>query len=114
MGSKVIVQMNGAKTTLLDPSGAVQPKEFTFDFSYWSFDAAAPNFATNPKVYSDLGVSVLNNAWLGFNCCLFAYGQTGSGKSYSMVRRGTNTARPRTVKRPFPAAAVGCGRSRLC
>ena len=83
MGSKVIVQMNGAKTTLLDPSGAVQPKEFTFDFSYWSFDAAAPNFATNPKVYSDLGVSVLNNAWLGFNCCL-EWGTpvlTSSGKS---------------------------------
>ena len=108
MGSKVIVQMNGAKTTLLDPSGSVQPKEFTFDFSYWSFDAAAPNFATNPKVYSDLGVSVLNNAWLGFNCCLFAYGQTGSGKSYSMVRGGTNTARQRTIKRPF--LAFSCSR----
>ena len=71
MGSKVIVQMNGAKTTLLDPSGSVAPKEFTFDFSYWSFDAASPAFATNPKVYSDLGVSVLNNAWSGYNCCLF-------------------------------------------
>ena len=93
MGSKVIVQMNGAKTTLLDPSGAVQPKEFTFDYSYWSFDPAAPNFATNPKVYSDLGVSVLNNAWLGFNVCLFAYGQTGSGKSYSMVSAGGSTDR---------------------
>ena len=68
MGAKVIVQMNSAKTTLLDPSGAVAPKEFTFDFSYWSFDSSAPNFATNPKVYSDLGVSVLNNAWSGYNC----------------------------------------------
>lgn len=71
LGAKVIVQMNGAKTTLLDPSGAVAPKEFTFDFSYWSFDSSSPSFATNPKVYSDLGVSVLNNAWSGYNCCLF-------------------------------------------
>ena len=70
MNSKVIVQMVGAKTVLLDPSGAVPPREFTFDFSYWSFDSASPSFATNPKVYSDLGVSVLNNAWSGYNCCL--------------------------------------------
>src|SRR4051812_18761390 len=73
MDAKVIVNMAGAKTTLLDPSGATPPRDFTFDFSYWSFDSAAPNFATNPKVYSDLGVSVLNNAWEGYNCCLFAY-----------------------------------------
>lgn len=64
------------------------PRDFTFDFSYWSFDSSSPHFATNPKVYSDLGVSVLNNAWAGYNCCLFAYGQTGSGKSYSMVGYG--------------------------
>jgi hypothetical protein len=70
MGSKVIVQMQGAKTTLLDPTGAVAPKDFTFDFSYWSFDSSSPQFATNPKVYSDLGVSVLNNAWSGYNCCV--------------------------------------------
>ena len=52
--------------------GSTAPRDFTFDFSYWSFDPSAPHFATNPKVYSDLGVSVLNNAWGGFNCCLFA------------------------------------------
>lgn len=37
-----------------------------------------------------LGEEVLNNAWEGYNCCLFAYGQTGSGKSYSMVGYGNN------------------------
>jgi kinesin family protein 1 len=88
LGAKCIVQMTAAKTTLLDPSGGVPPKDFTFDFSYWSFDSAAPNFATNPKVYADLGVSVLNNAWSGYNCCLFAYGQTGSG-SVTCVLAGT-------------------------
>jgi len=88
LGSKRIVRMNGAKTTLVDPSGVAPEKDFTFDFSYDSFDSSAANFATNPKVYADLGVSVLNNAWGGYNCCLFAYGQTGSGKSYSMVGYG--------------------------
>ena len=42
------------------------------------------------KVFKDLGESVLDNAWRGYNCTLFAYGQTGSGKSYSMVGFGDN------------------------
>lgn len=35
-------------------------------------------------------MEVLNNAFDGFNACLFAYGQTGSGKSYSVVGYGEN------------------------
>jgi kinesin family protein 1 len=42
------------------------------------------------KVFNDLGMGVLNNAWNGFNASLFAYGQTGSGKSYSVVGYGSN------------------------
>lgn len=42
------------------------------------------------KVYNDLGQTVLNNAWGGYNTSLFAYGQTGSGKSWSIVGYGVN------------------------
>jgi hypothetical protein len=35
-------------------------------------------------------MEVLDNAFNGFNACLFAYGQTGSGKSYSIVGYGEN------------------------
>jgi hypothetical protein len=42
------------------------------------------------KVFNDLGLEVLNNAFDGFHVCLFAYGQTGSGKSYSMTGYGEN------------------------
>lgn len=35
-------------------------------------------------------MDVLNNAFDGYNACLFAYGQTGSGKSYSIVGYGAN------------------------
>lgn len=45
--------------------------------------------AGQPTVFSDLGMSMLESAWQGFNCSLFAYGQTGSGKSYSMMGTGT-------------------------
>ena len=36
------------------------------------------------------GIEVLDNAFAGYNACLFAYGQTGSGKSYSVVGYGEN------------------------
>lgn len=42
------------------------------------------------KVFDDLGQTVMDNAWKGYNCSLFAYGQTGSGKSYSIVGFGQN------------------------
>ncbi|KAM7368249.1 hypothetical protein PAMP_014489 [Pampus punctatissimus] len=36
-------------------------------------------------VFQCLGGSLLDNAFLGYNACIFAYGQTGSGKSYTMM-----------------------------
>ena len=40
-------------------------------------------------IYSQ-GIELLENAFQGYNACLFAYGQTGSGKSYSIVGYGEN------------------------
>ncbi|VDK46831.1 unnamed protein product [Anisakis simplex] len=37
------------------------------------------------EVFKHVGSGVLNNAFSGYNACIFAYGQTGSGKSYSMM-----------------------------
>ena len=37
-----------------------------------------------------MGKEVLDNAFKGYNACLFAYGQTGSGKSFSIVGTDTN------------------------
>uniref|UniRef100_A0A1I8HLB6 Kinesin-like protein n=1 Tax=Macrostomum lignano TaxID=282301 RepID=A0A1I8HLB6_9PLAT len=78
-------------------------KTFAFDYSYWSHDgfeerpdgvlepqSASSNYASQKRVFGDLGQGVLNNAFLGYNCSLFAYGQTGAGKSYSMVGYGSN------------------------
>uniref|UniRef100_A0A8C6V9K7 Kinesin family member 13Bb n=1 Tax=Neogobius melanostomus TaxID=47308 RepID=A0A8C6V9K7_9GOBI len=36
-------------------------------------------------VFQCLGESLLNNAFMGYNACIFAYGQTGSGKSFTMM-----------------------------
>ena len=42
------------------------------------------------KVFKDLGLGMLENAWSGYNSTIFAYGQTGSGKSYSIMGHGAN------------------------
>ena len=63
-------------------------KVFAFDKSYWSFDKNAPNYAGQENLHRDLGKPLLDNAFQGYNNCIFAYGQTGSGKSYSMMGYG--------------------------
>jgi len=52
--------------------------------------SSSSRYASQQKVFDDLGKGVLENAFEGFNCSLFAYGQTGSGKSYSMIGYGVN------------------------
>uniref|UniRef100_A0A8C9L5Q9 Kinesin-like protein unc-104 n=1 Tax=Pavo cristatus TaxID=9049 RepID=A0A8C9L5Q9_PAVCR len=46
-------------------------------------------FNTRKKTLSHLvtclGENILQNAFEGYNACIFAYGQTGSGKSYTMM-----------------------------
>uniref|UniRef100_A0A8C4GT65 Kinesin family member 13A n=1 Tax=Dicentrarchus labrax TaxID=13489 RepID=A0A8C4GT65_DICLA len=39
-------------------------------------------------VFKCLGEGILENAFQGYNACIFAYGQTGSGKSFSMMGNG--------------------------
>lgn len=99
--AKCIIQMKGDQTHLIPPSGtddksrktgpkgsADGQKSFTYDKSYWSFDKNAPNFAGQDNLFADLGIPLLDNAFKGYNNCIFAYGQTGSGKSYSMMGYG--------------------------
>ncbi|KAG4437235.1 hypothetical protein IFR05_007289 [Cadophora sp. M221] len=101
-GAKCIVQMEGAQTVLVPPPDAeermrsgkggakdIGQKVFAFDKSYWSFDKSDPNYAGQDDLHEDLGKPLLDNAFQGYNNCIFAYGQTGSGKSYSMMGYGT-------------------------
>ncbi|XP_022096862.1 kinesin-like protein KIF28P [Acanthaster planci] len=99
-----IIKMYGKTTEIVDPANKQsEPKKFTFDQSYWSHDGykegpdgyleavgSKSPYVDQRKVFKDLGMSVLENAWKGYNCCMFAYGQTGSGKSYSVVGYGAN------------------------
>ena len=99
--SKLIVDVQGNTTTIIDPAGRSAPKSFSFDFAYWSFDGLSVNpdgtcvpqserYADQHRVFADLGAGVVSNALLGYNSAVFAYGQTSSGTSYSMIGYGPN------------------------
>ncbi|KAM3841882.1 kinesin-like protein KIF14 [Vipera latastei] len=78
-----VVSMEGQETVVHHPS-TKQIYNFTFDFSFWSFDKRL-NYASQEKIYQSLAMPLLETAFEGYNACLFAYGQTGSGKSYTMM-----------------------------
>lgn len=97
--AKCVVQMKDAQTILVPPPEAEERmrkggkagdghKTFAFDKSYWSFNRKDSNFAGQDNLFNDLGAPLLDNAFQGYNNCIFAYGQTGSGKSYSMMGYG--------------------------
>ncbi|XP_067428189.1 kinesin-like protein KIF13B isoform X2 [Thunnus thynnus] len=91
--TKCVVEMEGNQTVLHpaitnvnkgDPRN--QPKVFAYDHCFWSMDESQKDkFAGQEVVFQCLGESLLDNAFLGYNACIFAYGQTGSGKSYTMM-----------------------------
>ncbi|XP_014465871.1 kinesin-like protein KIF1B isoform X6 [Alligator mississippiensis] len=85
--SKCIIQMQGNSTSIVNPKNPKEaPKSFSFDYSYWSHTSAEdPCFASQSRVYNDIGKEMLLHAFEGYNVCIFAYGQTGAGKSYTMM-----------------------------
>ncbi|KAJ9051975.1 hypothetical protein DSO57_1038802 [Entomophthora muscae] len=100
-GAVGLIKMSGQMTTIERPppgkdekpnsvsKDESQPKSFTFDRSYWSAGAPSDSdYASQKMVFEDIGRSMLDHAFGGYNTCIFAYGQTGSGKSYSMVGYG--------------------------
>ncbi|VDM51755.1 unnamed protein product [Angiostrongylus costaricensis] len=85
LNTKGVVRMCDGQTILDHISDDKQPKTFAFDHSFCSTDVNDSNFASQETVFNSLGSGVIENAFSGYNACIFAYGQTGSGKSYSMM-----------------------------
>ena len=59
------------------------------------------------EVFDNIGVPMLEEAYQGFNVCLFAYGQTGSGKTHSIQGDDTEEGAgvvPRFVQAMFDRA----------
>ncbi|XP_063702581.1 kinesin-like protein KIF13B isoform X3 [Culicoides brevitarsis] len=90
MGTENVIEMQENQTILHNPNSMdkiekKQPKTFAFDYCFYSTDPNAPNFASQENVFDSVGRDILENAFQGYNACIFAYGQTGSGKSYTMM-----------------------------
>uniref|UniRef100_A0AAZ3Q596 Kinesin-like protein KIF13B n=1 Tax=Oncorhynchus tshawytscha TaxID=74940 RepID=A0AAZ3Q596_ONCTS len=87
--TKCVVEMNGNQTVLNPKQTHTHTQTFSvfaYDYCFWSMDEAdTDKFAGQEVVFQCLGESLLDNAFLGYNACIFAYGQTGSGKSYTMM-----------------------------
>ncbi|KAM9310605.1 kinesin-like protein KIF13A isoform 2-T2 [Pholidichthys leucotaenia] len=95
LNTKCVVDMEDNQTVLHPPPSNAkgesrkQPKVFAFDHCFWSMDESnVPKYAGQEVVFKCLGEGVLENAFQGYNACIFAYGQTGSGKSFSMMGNG--------------------------
>lgn len=56
-------------------SGPGFPHSFSYDHCFWSFDKNCETFATQKYVYNKIGKPLVENAFDGYNTCLFAYGQ---------------------------------------
>uniref|UniRef100_A0A8D3BE35 Kinesin family member 13A n=1 Tax=Scophthalmus maximus TaxID=52904 RepID=A0A8D3BE35_SCOMX len=83
--TKCVVDMEDNQTVLHPPPSSV----FAFDHCFWSMDESnVPKYAGQEVVFKCLGEGILENAFQGYNACIFAYGQTGSGKSFSMMGNG--------------------------
>jgi len=80
--------MDGERTEIVDEEG--NKRSYSFDFSFWSHDGFETDangymrkqddfsaYADQQLVFDLLGREVLDQAWEGYNTCLFAYGQTG-------------------------------------
>jgi len=88
LGTKCAVEMDNNQTILHHPDEQElnkQPKSFGFDHCFNSINPTSSNFVEQEEVFNMLGKDILDNAFKGYNACIFAYGQTGSGKSYSMM-----------------------------
>jgi maltoporin len=121
MSSGGVVSMRGGTQVLIsDPQNAATSSsanatvggrpahKFTFDYAYSSANPSDADFVNQQQVYDDLGTDVVDNAFSGYNACVFAYGQTGSGKTYTMM--GTEDDRgliPRICKTMFEKMTEG-------
>uniref|UniRef100_A0A3Q3CQ15 Kinesin family member 13Bb n=1 Tax=Haplochromis burtoni TaxID=8153 RepID=A0A3Q3CQ15_HAPBU len=91
--TKCVVEIDGNQTVLHPAVTSMNTtcvacflQVFAYDYCFWSMDDSQKDkFAGQDVVFQCLGESLLDNAFMGYNACIFAYGQTGSGKSYTMM-----------------------------
>jgi len=88
-----VVQGNGQNVTV---KCELAHHTFMYDHCFVSYnDPFITGHASQEVVFHNMVLPLVQNAFEGYNVCLFAYGQTGSGKSYSLM--GTEPAQLSTM-----------------
>jgi hypothetical protein len=65
----IITDIRDTTVIITNPNDK-KKKNFTYDYVY--------DMVTQQEdLYEDIGKNIINNAFKGYNCCVFAYGQTG-------------------------------------
>ncbi|KAH6926862.1 hypothetical protein HPB50_022631 [Hyalomma asiaticum] len=88
LGAQCVVEMTEGQTILYNSNKSEGRLPSTTASGHST--EADTHFASQEQVYSCLGTDILDNAFQGYNACIFAYGQTGSGKSYTMMGTADN------------------------
>uniref|UniRef100_A0A5F8GL21 Kinesin family member 13B n=1 Tax=Monodelphis domestica TaxID=13616 RepID=A0A5F8GL21_MONDO len=85
--TKCVVDVDANKVILYPANTNLSKGDvFAYDHCFWSMDESVKEkYAGQDAVFQCLGENILQNAFDGYNACIFAYGQTGSGKSYTMM-----------------------------
>jgi hypothetical protein len=68
-GATSIIEMQGNTTRITNPT-TFKHNTFTFDYSFWSF-ARDDHFASQQKVYSEIGKEMMSHAFEGYVSVLF-------------------------------------------
>ncbi|KAF4145488.1 PH domain-containing protein [Phytophthora infestans] len=72
-------------------------RTFHFDRCFGSSDQIDVDEGTQKPnqslIFDEIGQSVIESAFQGFNCTMFAYGQTGSGKTHTLVGDKTDSGK---------------------
>uniref|UniRef100_A0A8C4ZZC3 Kinesin family member 13A n=1 Tax=Gadus morhua TaxID=8049 RepID=A0A8C4ZZC3_GADMO len=86
LNTKCVVDMEDNQTVLHPPpSNSKGDRRVAPQCVYCHLDGCSKG---QEVVFKCLGEGILDNAFQGYNACIFAYGQTGSGKSFSMMGNG--------------------------
>lgn len=92
----ICIKLKDSQTCILEDPKSNLKRTFQYNYCYGAGDVAhkrsnkhsssddAAADKAQQQIYSDLGLQVLDNAFEGYNTCIFAYGQTGSGKTYTV------------------------------
>jgi hypothetical protein len=72
---RIVVHKDGRGVVVDDVNGR-RSRTFEYDHVF---------VGGQDEVFDSIGCPMLDEAYKGFNVCLFAYGQTGSGKTHSIV-----------------------------